>query len=99
MRTGPRQIELRTVAIITNHDFSNSDPELQGPTGNVLATPTEVLDFSDDFQSYTGTLCTTVWLYPLGGPMPDIEEDEPLGTFDFGEVSGARLPARLQCPE
>jgi hypothetical protein len=99
VRTGPRQIELRTVAIITQHDFSNSIPEDQGPTGNVLATPSEVLDFAADFQSYTGTLCTPLWFYALGGgTMPDVEVDPPALTVGPFAVAGSRLGVFVQCP-
>ncbi len=94
VRTGPRQIEVRTVAIVTNHDWG------VGPTGNVLATPSEVLDFAPDFQSYEGTLCTPLWFYDLGpGTMPDVEVDAPAfiaGPFD---VAGSRLAVFVDCPK
>ncbi len=99
VKTGRRQIEVRTVALITNHDFSNSDPELQGPIGNVIATPSEVLDFTEDFQSYTGTLCTALWWYDLGGnAMPDVETVPPAFIAGPFEVAGSRLAVFVDCP-
>ncbi|MHC4219033.1 MAG: hypothetical protein ACYSU7_11325 [Planctomycetota bacterium] len=99
VRTGEYQIELRTVAIGTNHDFSNEIPELQGPVGNFIATPMEVLDFAEDFQSVTGTLCTSVWLYGLGpGTMPDVEVDAPLVTVGPFPVAMSRLAVFVECP-
>jgi hypothetical protein len=93
VRTGPFQIELRTVAIGTNHDW------LAGPTGNFIATPSEVLDFAPDFQSLTGTLCTSVWFYPLGvAVMPDVEvvpADLVVGPFP---VAMSRLSVFVDCP-
>ncbi|MHC4775327.1 MAG: hypothetical protein ACYTBR_08680, partial [Planctomycetota bacterium] len=71
VRTGEYQITLRTVAIGTNWAGGV-------PTDNFIATPMEVLDFAEDFQSYTGNLCTSVWLYGIGDPMPDVEVDLPL---------------------
>ena len=41
VRTGPRQIEVRTVALITYHNWGT------GPSGNAIATPSEVLDFDE----------------------------------------------------
>jgi hypothetical protein len=99
VKTGPYQIELRTVVIGTLYDFANADPELQGPTGNFIATPTEVLDFAPDFQSFTGSLCTSVWFYDLGASMPDVNVDPPtvvVGPFD---IAMERLPVFVECPE
>jgi hypothetical protein len=91
-RTGQRQITLRTVAIGTNHDWG------AGPLANFIATPMEVLDFAPNFKSYTGNLCTSVWLYDLGGGvMPDVEVDAPLVTLDFGPVEGSRLDVFIEC--
>ncbi|MHC4767577.1 MAG: hypothetical protein ACYTEI_02565 [Planctomycetota bacterium] len=92
VRTGTRQITLRTVAIGTNFDWG------VGPIGNFIATPMEVLDFAPDFQSYTGNLCTSVWFYDLGGGnMPDVEVDPPLLTIDFGPVASSRLAVFIEC--
>ncbi len=106
VKTGPMQIELRTVAIGTNWGIDvlaegqGSDTTLStAPTGNFIATPSEVLDFAEDFQSYTGTLCTPLWFYDLGfGQMPNILVEEPQLVFGPFPVGGTRLPVEVVCP-
>lgn len=102
IRTGPRQIELTTVAIGTNWAFDVPDPNghlSTIPTSNFVATPSEVLTFSNDFQSFTGSLCTSVWFYNLGfGTMPDVTVQPPdliVGPFP---VDGTRLAVNVVCP-
>jgi hypothetical protein len=98
VKTGPREIELRTVVIGTLYDYANADPELHGPTGNFIATPSEVLDFAPDYESFTGSLCTSVWFYDIGASMPDVNVDTPavvLGPFD---IAMERLPVFVECP-
>lgn len=95
VRTGPYQITLRTVAILTGYNFADPDPH--GPTGNIIAAPTEVLDFAPDFQTYTGSLCTQLWFYPLGVLPPDIDDVDPDLTIPFGDVAGAKLDVYYAC--
>ncbi|MHC4615125.1 MAG: hypothetical protein ACYTAU_16305 [Planctomycetota bacterium] len=51
-----------------------------------------------DFQSYTGTLCTSLWFYPLEGPIPDVDVDPPdliVGPFP---LANTRLAVFQECP-
>jgi hypothetical protein len=98
VRTGEYSIQLRTVAIGTNHDFSNADPMLQGPTGNWIATPMVDMEFAPDFQSFAGTLCTSLWFYDLGGSMPDVDVDPPLLTLGPFPYAMSRLAVFVECP-
>jgi 3-hydroxyisobutyrate dehydrogenase len=91
-----RHIMLRTVVVGTQYNYG--DPP-HGPTGNIIATPMEVLDFAEDFQSFTGTLCTSVWLYGLEDPMPDVEADLPLVRLGPFPVAMSKLSVFVDCPD
>ena len=98
VRTGPKQIKLSTVAIGTSWDPTSGTTVR---TGNFIATPSQVLDFAADFQSFTGELCTRVWFFPLGaGVMPDILDPLVLPDLTVGPfpVASTRLPVDVICP-
>jgi hypothetical protein len=98
VRTGIRQIELRTVVIGTTYNFDLIPPD--GPDGNFIATPMVVLEFAEDFNSFEGELCTQVWFYELGGQMPDVNYDMPdLALGPFPGYNMSRLPVFIECAE
>ncbi|MHC4304840.1 MAG: hypothetical protein ACYTFF_07905 [Planctomycetota bacterium] len=91
-RTGVRQVTLRALIIGTQYDLAGQ------PMDNFAAAAAEVLDFAEDFQSYTGTLCTSLWFYPLEGPIPDVDVDPPdliVGPFP---LANTRLAVFQECP-
>jgi hypothetical protein len=92
-RTGVNQITLRAVVVGTQYDAAAL------PMNNFIATAMEVLDFSEDYQSYTGTLCTALWFYELGDPMPDVEMEEPLLILGPFPIDGSRLSVFQECPD
>jgi hypothetical protein len=91
-RSGTHQVTLRALIVGTQYD-----PAAQ-PLNNFVAVAMEVLDFDSDYESYTGTLCTALWFYDLGDPMPDVEVEEPLLTVGPFDVDGARLAVFQECP-
>ena len=93
VRTGTHQITLRAYIIGTRYD------EDAQPANGFVAAPAQVLDFAQDFESYTGILCTTVFNYELGDPIPNVETDVPdftVGPFPLGD--NRRLSVFLECP-
>ena len=84
---------LRTVAVATQYD-----PVTALPTGNFIATPAAVVDFAEDFQSFEGSLCTALWFYGLGDPMPDIEVVPPDLVFGPFPYAMPRMAVFQECP-
>jgi hypothetical protein len=92
-QTGNRSIMLRTVVVATQYD-----PVTALPTSNFIATPAAEIEFDSNYTSFEGTLCTALWFYDIGDPMPDVEVVPPdlvVGPFPYAMP---KLSVFQECP-